>query len=157
MLVLLLLLAHFFSPGLMAQSINAPAPKPLAATNTTPHFKVDKYLISGNSVLAPGQIGAILTNLPAAFGTNVSLDEIRAVLADLQMAYRERGFVTVSVGLPQQKLTNAEVKIKVTEGRLADIQVQGNNYYSTANVRRALPSLHTNMLLNSHVFQRELD
>jgi hemolysin activation/secretion protein/AraC-like DNA-binding protein len=158
MLVLLLWLAQiFFSPGLMAQSTNAPAPKPPAANNNTPHFKVDKYLISGNSVLAPGQVSAILTNLPAAFGTNVSLDEIRAVLADLQMAYRERGFVTVSVGLPQQKLTNAEVKIKVTEGRLADIKVQGNNYYSTANVRRALPSLHTNMLLNSHIFQRELD
>jgi len=75
----------------------------------------------------------------------------------LQTAYRERGFVTVSVGLPPQKLTNATVKIKVTEGRLAAIKVQGNNHFSTENVLRALPSLHTNMLLNSHVFQRELD
>jgi hemolysin activation/secretion protein len=118
---------------------------------------VEKYLVSGNTVLAPGQLGQILTNLPAAFGTNVSLADIRAELADLQMAYRERGFVTVSVGLPQQKLTNDTVKIKVTEGRLADIKVQGNKYYRTENVLRALPSLHTNMLLNSHVFQRELD
>ncbi len=73
------------------------------------------------------------------------------------MAYRERGFVTVSVGLPQQKLTNATVKVKVTEGRLAAINVTGNHHFSEENVRRALPSLHTNMLLNSHVFQRELD
>ena len=73
------------------------------------------------------------------------------------MAYRERGYVTVSVGLPPQKLTNAEVKVKVTEGRLAAINVKGNRWFSTDNVLRALPSLHTNMLLNSHVFQRELD
>ena len=73
------------------------------------------------------------------------------------MAYRERGYVTVSVGLPQQKLTNATVKVKVTEGRLAAINVTGNRYYSSNNVMRALPSLHTNMLLNSHVLQRELD
>ena len=118
---------------------------------------MEKYLVSGNTVLAPGQISQILSNRPAAFGTNVSFADIRAALADLQMAYRERGYVTVSVSLPQQKLTNAEVKITVTEGRLSDIQVQGNNYYSTENVRRALPSLHTNMLLNSHVFQNELD
>jgi hemolysin activation/secretion protein len=73
------------------------------------------------------------------------------------MAYRERGYAAVSVGLPQQRLTNATVTIKVTEGKLTDIQVQGNKWFSTANVLRALPSLHTNMLLNSHVFQQELD
>ena len=40
---------------------------------------------------------------------------------------------------------------------MAAINVTGNRWFSTANVLRALPSLHTNMLLNSHVFQRELD
>jgi len=49
------------------------------------------------------------------------------------------------------------VKLQVTEGQLAVINVTGNRYYSSNNVMRALPSLHTNMLLNSHVFQRELD
>jgi hypothetical protein len=61
------------------------------------------------------------------------------------------------VGLPQQKLTNAVVKVQVTEGRLADIKVEGNKWFSTPNVLRALPGLHTNLLLNSHVFQSELD
>jgi hemolysin activation/secretion protein/AraC-like DNA-binding protein len=129
----------------------------LAATNSGPRFTVEKYLVSGNSILSPGTIGGILTNVPDAFGTNVTLEGIHAAMGDLQMAYRERGYVTVSVGLPPQKLTNAEVKVKVTEGRLAAINVTGNRWFSTDNVLRALPSLHTNMLLNSHVFQRELD
>jgi hemolysin activation/secretion protein/AraC-like DNA-binding protein len=128
-----------------------------APTNAVPKFTVEKYLVTGNSVLSPGTIGGILTNVPEAFGTNVTFADIQAALGDLQMAYRERGFVTVSVGLPPQKLTNAEVKVKVTEARLAAINVTGNRWFSTDNVRRALPSLHTNMLLNSHVFQRELD
>lgn len=156
LLALLLWLSQIlFAPAALAQSTNPPARPP--AVKATPHFKVEKYLVSGNTVLAPGQLSRILTNLPASFGTNVSFDDIRAALADLQSAYRERGFVTVSVGLPQQRLTNAEVKIKVTEGRLADIKVEGNRWFSTPNVLRALPSLHTNMLLNSHVFQSELD
>jgi hemolysin activation/secretion protein/AraC-like DNA-binding protein len=128
-----------------------------ASTNAGPKFTVEKYLVSGNSILSPGIIGGILTNVPDAFGTNVTLEGIHAAIGDLQMAYRERGYVTVSVGLPPQKLTNAEVKVKVTEGRLAAINVTGNRWFSTDNVLRALPSLHTNMLLNSHVFQRELD
>ncbi|MEJ0088551.1 MAG: helix-turn-helix domain-containing protein [Limisphaerales bacterium] len=127
------------------------------STNATSHFTVNKYLVTGNTILPPAFIGGILTNVPDAFGTNVTFDGIQAALGDLQMAYRERGFVTVSVRLPPQKLTNGAVKVQVTEAPLAAINVTGNRWFSTENVLRALPSLHTNMLLNSHVFQRELD
>jgi hemolysin activation/secretion protein len=129
----------------------------IVSTNAGPKFNVEKYLVMGNSILPPAGIGEIFTNDPDAFGTNVTFDGIRAALTDLQMAYRERGYVTVSVGLPPQKLTNATVKIQVTEGRLASINITDNHYFSDENVWRALPSLHTNMLLNSHVLQRELD
>ena len=87
----------------------------------------------------------------------MTFEGIQAALGDLQMAYRERGYVTVSVGLPPQKLTNGVVKVKVTEAPLAAITVTGNRWYSTENVLRAVPGLRTNMLLNSHIFQRELD
>jgi hemolysin activation/secretion protein len=75
----------------------------------------------------------------------------------LQLAYRDRGFVTVKVGLPQQRLTNGIVRVEVIEGRLADIVVVNNHHFSSNNVMRALPGLHTNMLLNSLIFQQELD
>ncbi|HXR05545.1 MAG TPA: helix-turn-helix domain-containing protein [Verrucomicrobiae bacterium] len=142
-----------------AQERQAAHPRPVS-TNAGPQFDVEKYLLMGNSILPPTAIGEIFTNIPGAFGTNVTFDGIRAALTDLQMAYRERGYVTVAVGLPQQKLTNATVKVQVTEGRLDSINVAGDewhHYFSSNNVMRALPSLHTNMLLNSHVFQRELD
>jgi hemolysin activation/secretion protein/AraC-like DNA-binding protein len=142
---------------LAAVALAAAKPKKNSSTNAGPVFKVDRYLVTGNTILPPEQLGHVFTNVPDSFGTNVSFTDIKAALGELQTAYHERGFVTVSVGLPPQKLTNAEVKIKVTEGRLTAIKVKGNNWYSTENVLRSLPSLHTNMLLNSHVFQRELD
>jgi hemolysin activation/secretion protein len=129
----------------------------VVSTNAGPRFDVEKYLVMGNSVLKPQIISMILTNIDGAFGTNVSFDGIRTALAQLQEAYRERGFVTVAVGLPQQKLTNATVKIQVSEGRLAAINVKGNNYFSSNNVMRALPSLHTNAILNGVIFQAELN
>jgi len=134
---------------------------PVAAQTNQPaktrSFTVKKYLVTGNTILPPETIARALTNSPAAFGTNVTVDGLRAALADLQMAYRERGYATVGVGLPQQKLTNGTVNVQVTEGRLAAIRVTGNRYFSSNNVLASLPSLHTNILLNSHVFQRELD
>ncbi len=129
----------------------------VVSTNAGPKFEVDKYLVMGNSVLPPEAIAQAITNVDGAFGTNASFDGIRVALTELQGAYRERGYVTVSVGLPRQKLTNATVKVQVTEGRLAAINVTGNRYYSSNNVMRALPSLHTNFVLNSHVLQGELD
>jgi hemolysin activation/secretion protein/AraC-like DNA-binding protein len=129
----------------------------VVSTNAGPKFDVEKYLVMGNSVLPPEAMSRVITNVDGAFGTNTSFEGIRVAMIELQKAYRERGYVTVSVGLPQQKLTNATVKVKVTEGRLAAISVTGNRYYSSNNVMRSLPSLQTNMLLNSQVLQRELD
>lgn len=126
-------------------------------TNAGPRFEVQRYQIAGNSILSPTAIGAALTNVPDAFGTNVSFTGIQSALTQLQQAYRSRGYVTVSVGLPQQKLTNATVKVQVTEGKLAAINVTGNRYFSSNNIARALPSLHTNTILNGLVFQAELN
>ena len=129
----------------------------VVSTNAGPRFTVDKYLVAGNTVLSPQTIAAVLTNIDGAFGTNVSFDGIRAANEQLQQAYRERGYVTVAVGVPQQKLTNSTVKLQVTEGRLVAITVVGNYYYSSNNVMRALPSLHTNVILNGPIFQAELN
>jgi len=128
------------------------APKPNVPS--TPTFEVQHYNVVGNTILPPRVIDNIFTN---ATGKAVSLDLIRKAVGDLQLAYRERGFATVGVVLPQQQLTNATIQVNVIEGKLTDITVTGNKFTSDGNVRRALPSLHTNMLINSRVFQRELD
>ena len=129
----------------------------VVSTNAGPRFEVDKYLVMDNSILPPLAIGQALTNIDGAFGTNVSLDGVRMAVRQLQRAYRDRGYLTVSVGLPPQKLTNATVKLQVTEGRLADIFVKGNQYFSSNNVMRALPSLHPGQVLNGLIFQAELN
>jgi hemolysin activation/secretion protein len=128
-----------------------------ATTNAGPRFAVEKYQIEGNTLLPPGTIATLLTNIDGAYGTNVSLDGIRAVVIELRKAYVAHGFVTVDVSLPPQRLTNATVNILVTEGRLVAIDVKGNRYFSSNNVMRALPSLHTNMILNAQIFGAELN
>lgn len=128
-----------------------------AATNpppAVPTFEVRRYEVAGNTLLRPEIIDRALAD---ATGPAVSFPQIQKALGQLQLAYRERGFATVSVGLPQQQLTNAVVKVLVTEGVLTDLQISGNRHFSSNNIIRALPGLKTNGLLNSLVFQRELD
>ncbi len=127
-----------------------------ATTNNTngPVFEVRGFELLGNTLLPPPVTDPLLNR---HVGTNVSFADIRQALSDLQMAYRNRGYVTVSVGLPPQKLTNGIVKIQVTEGRLVEINVLGNRHFSSNNIMRELPSLHTNSLLNALAFQQDLD
>lgn len=134
------------------QRVDPPVKAP--ASPASPTFEVRRYEVLGNSLLADSVVEGILSE---ATGKAVSLSQVRKVLGELQLAYRERGYATVSVGLPPQQLTNAVVKVQVTEGLLTEIAVAGNRYFSSNNVMRSLPSLRTNTLLNSLVFQRELD
>lgn len=129
-------------------------PVPVAPPPPARTFAVQRYEVSGNTLLSAEALSQIFTN---ATGTNVTLPQIQKALGELQLAYRERGFATVSVGLPQQQLTNAIVKVQVTEGVLVDVRVTGHRWFSSNNIARALPSLSTNIQLNSRVFQRELD
>lgn len=124
-----------------------------------PRFEVRRYDVRGNTLLKEESIDKILG---AAKGPDITLTQIRRALGDLQAAYRERGFATVAVTLPQQQLTNATVIVQVMEGPVTRINVVNNRYFSSNNVMEALPSLReiyawSNITLNSHVFQRELD
>ena len=127
-----------------------------AAANTppssAPKFDVRAYLVEGNTVLPPEDFG-MLSN----YTGTVDFARIREGLGKLQLHYRELGFATIGVTLPQQKITNGVIRVKIVEGRLAKIRVEGNHFYSSNNVLAALPSLDTNILLNTKWFQPELD
>ena len=129
----------------------------LVATNAPPKvlptLNIQKYRIEGNTVLPPSDF-SVLSNYT---GTNIHFADVREGLGKVQLRYRELGFPTISVTLPQQKLTNGLVRVKIVEGKISDIAVTGNRYYSTNNIRRALPSLTTNILINTKWFQPELD
>jgi hemolysin activation/secretion protein len=127
------------------ESTNAPAQPP-------PTFEVRSYFIEGNTTLPPEKF-SLLSN----YCGRVEFARVREGLGKLQLLYRNLGFATVSVTLPRQKLTNGTVHVKIVEGTLAKIKVEGNRHFSTNNILRALPSLDTNILLNTKWFQPELD
>ena len=135
---------------------NAPpaAPRVAVSTNGGPIFAVHRYDVLGNTLMPAPVLDSILEKHT---GEAMDFTGLRKALQDMQMAYRDRGFVSVSVALPKQQLTNGTVKVQVTEGRLTEINIVNNRYVSAENVRRALPSLRTNTVLNGLVLSQELD
>jgi hemolysin activation/secretion protein len=143
--------AAYTNTSAVIENLFAP-PRPVV-TNAPPRtFEVRGYHIEGNTVLPPEKFG-VLSN----YTGKVDFTRIRDGLGAVQLIYRQLGFATISATLPQQKLTNGMVRVKIIEGKLAKIKVEGNHYYGSNNVLRALPGLRTNILLNTKWFQPELD
>ncbi len=135
----------------VAAATNAPA---ATTTNAPVTFEVKAYDVINNTLLPYSVLEPILTK---HVGPAVTFDTIKQALSETQMAYRQRGYVTVSVGLPQQQLTNGIVKMLVTEGRLTEVTISGNRFFSSNNIVRALPSLRSEGMFNGLAFQQELD
>lgn len=141
------------APAVIEDLFAPPLPAAANAPASASTLEVKGYQVAGNTVLPPDNFG-VLSNYT---GTNIDFARLRLGLVKLQQRYRDLGYSTISVTLPPQKLTNGIVQVKVIEGRLSDIKISGNRHFSDANIRRALPSLSTNVLLNSKWFQPELD
>jgi len=142
--------------GTNAPPTNSPAAKSPAAPAQSPaiHFLVNHYEVEGNTLLPEKILNGILSQHT---GTNITFDDVGSAVKALQLEYHNRGYDTISVTVPQQRLTNGIFRIRVFEGRLAEIIINGNRYYSSNNVMRALPGLKTNIFLNSKVLQPQLD
>lgn len=122
----------------MAQADAAAAAPPEADAAVESRFDVFEYRVLGNTVLANRDIERAVY---AHLGTGRSFADVEAARAALELAYRQAGFGTVFVDLPEQDVDRGIVRLRVTEGRIDRVRVQGAKYYSNRSIRAALPSL----------------
>jgi hemolysin activation/secretion protein len=120
----------------------------------TNHLNLVGYEVVGNDLLSDETLESIFSK---HVGTNVPLASVFDAQKELVLEYRNRGYDTVNVVRPPQRITNGILRLEVVEGTLAAINVVSNRYYSSNNVMRALPSLQTNMIPNDKIFGAELD
>ncbi len=137
-----------------APTSSASSPGTGSATNSLPIRVIRDFTVEGNTILPADTIALVLSDFRGQpISTNTATEAVKA----LQMVYQGRGFPTVSVSVPRQSITNGVIRLAVTEGHLSEIVVKGNHWFSEGNVHRALPDLHTNVILNSKIFQDELN
>ncbi len=125
-----------------------------SAKPATKTFRVSHYDVYGNTVLSQAQIEGVLSHHT---GEELGIEDLKKGLGELQLLYRNYGYPSIYVSLPPQKITNGVVRVDVVEGKLSNIKVEGNKWFSVHNVLRTLPGLNTNVLLNAKWFQTELD
>jgi hemolysin activation/secretion protein len=129
---------------------------PSAAAAAEPaelRFDVMEYQVRGNSVLQPADIQNAL--MPFA-GFGKAVPDVEAARTALEKVYRDRGFATVVVEVPQQDVSSGIIELVVTEGRVGEVRVVGADYVLPSEVKGALPGLAKGGVPNVPALQQEL-
>lgn len=132
----LLLCAARTATAQAAPPAGAPA-NPAAAADTEPQLQVRSFQVQGNTLLDAARVQAVL----AAHTGPRTLTQLRQAAQAVQALYGEAGYAAVVVYLPPQPAVDGVVTLNVMEGRIAQVQVQGNQRLGADRVRAALPSL----------------
>lgn len=107
-------------------------------TSSGPRFAISRFAVEGNSVLPAAEVERLLADFA---GADRSFGDVRRAVQALQQAYRQRGYSGILVQLPEQELAQGVVRVQVIEPRIGRVSVQGNQVFSTANIRASLPAL----------------
>lgn len=109
-------------------------------------FEIRRYLIDGNTLLSPDVIDEALAPFT---GRQKDFGDVQRGLEAMQDAYQQRGYASVQVLLPEQELDKGEVRFLVIETKIGKITIEGNEHFSSENIRRSVPALTPGKTPNS--------
>ena len=112
-------------------SIAVPKPTPPAAGQSGTLI-AKKWNITGATLIPKAELEA---HIASELGRELTVQDLWAVAQKVAMYYREQGYL-VRAWLPEQKITNGEVEIRVVEGSLDAVTVNNpNNVISTEQAK----------------------
>ncbi len=109
-----------------------------AAEQDSPQFDILDYAVEGNTVLDVETVEQVVYPY---LGTAKGIDTVEQARLALETAYRDHGYPTVVVDIPEQEVNQGQVRLKVVEGRIDNVRVTGSRYYALGRIRAGLPAL----------------
>ncbi len=116
-------------------------------------FDVMEYDVAGNTVLTQLAIEQAVYPYLGPGKTIADVDQARAAL---EKAYHKAGYNTVYVDIPEQSVSDGVVVLKVTEGRVEKVRVNGSRYYSQGRILAQIPEFAPGRVPYFPAVQQEL-
>jgi hemolysin activation/secretion protein len=127
-----------------SQDAGAPAAAP---------FDVLEFRVLGNSALPAITIERTVYPF---LGENKTIADVGSARQALERAYRDAGYGTVYVDIPEQDVNEGVVRLRATEGRIDRVRVTGARYFSNGAIREKVPALASGAVPNLPAVQEEL-
>ena len=127
-----------FTGAVLSATLLTGLPSLAQTVSATPTFEIAAFQVDGNSVLGAALVSA---TLQAFQGKQRSMADVNAAAAALKATYSNAGYPVVQVFVPEQTLAGGSVTLRVTEGKVANIILNGLSAYTQANILASIPSL----------------
>ncbi len=89
-------------------------------------------------------------------GETRTIKDIEAARAQLEQVYHDKGYKTVLVNIPQQKIADGVVHLHVTEAPVGNLHITGSRYHSLDVIRGKLTDLDEGSVPDFNAVQKEL-
>jgi hemolysin activation/secretion protein len=101
----------------------APSPSgPQSSDKTQGTFLLKQVVVSGNTRISINEISSITD---VYIGKRVAVEDLSRMRDEITQLYISRGYITSGATLPPQDASLGAIRVKITEGTLADILVEG--------------------------------
>jgi hemolysin activation/secretion protein len=138
---------------LHAQPAPASAPATEQPAPPEPIFYIREYRVAGSTKLSPIEIQDIV--YPYLGPARTAEDVEKARLA-LEAAFREKGYQTASVLIPQQDPRFGLIRLEVVEGKVGRLRVNGAKWYLPSKIKAGAPSIAEGSVPNLTETQKEI-
>ncbi len=123
---------------LLAQNEMTPAAEIKTPAVPVASFDILEFRVQGVTLLPAD---AIERAVYSYMGMHKTMQDVEQARQAVEQAYKNFGYPTGIVSIPEQKVDQGVVRLQVTEGKIGRIKVSGSQYYSPRDIRHALPSL----------------
>jgi hemolysin activation/secretion protein len=112
--------------------ITPPKPEKVEPSQPQQSFFVKKIEVKGSTVFSQSELNSITQPFE---GRNVTLEELTNVADAITQRYLNQGYITSRAVLVDQTITSGVVEIRVFEGGIEEIQVEGNERVSSQYIK----------------------
>ena len=85
----------------------------------------------------------------------VTFQDMQALSGKIESKYKEKGYFTTSVYIPEQDIKGGVIEIRIAEGKMGKLDIEGNKWFSAAFIERFLHA-KKNEILNIKSMARDI-
>lgn len=115
-------------------------------------FTLNGLTVTGSTVFKPEELEPIYQSY---IGKAVTMKDVNDIVEKIKSKYRAKGYFTTIVYLPEQEVKEGKIEIRVAEGKVGELNIEGNKWYPSKLLKEQI-HIKKNELLDIVKLEQDL-
>ena len=117
-----------------------------------PSFVLKEVKVTGSTVFKPQDFKLAYQSY---LNKKVAFDDLDLVSKKIESKYKEKGYFTTTVYIPEQDIEGGVIEIRIAEGKMGKVDIEGNKWFSAVLIEKFL-HVKENEILNIKTLTRDI-